>query len=49
MISLQERFEIARFTLDYACVAASSDNVHRVGLTVDFDPRLPPGVNVINC
>jgi len=36
--------KIARFTLDYAFVAASSDYVHRVGLTVDFDPRLPPGV-----
>jgi hypothetical protein len=36
--------KISRFTLDYAFVMASIDNVHRVALTVDFEPRLPTGV-----
>ncbi len=36
--------KISRFTLDYAFVASSIDQVHRVALTVDFNPRLPPGI-----
>jgi len=36
--------KISRFWLDYAFVMSSIDYVHRVSLTVDFNPRLPPGV-----
>jgi len=36
--------KISRFGLDYAFVLSSIDYVHRVSLTIDFDPRLPPGV-----
>jgi len=36
--------KISRFQLDYAFVAASIDLVHRVSLTIDFNPRLPPGI-----
>ena len=36
--------KISRFQLDYAFVASSIDYVHRVSLTVDFNPRIPPGI-----
>ncbi len=38
--------KISRFRLDYAFVSSSIDYVHRVSLTVDFNPRLPPGVQI---
>lgn len=36
--------KISRFALDYAFVMSSIDYVHRVSLTIDFNPRLPPCV-----
>ena len=36
--------KISRFSLDYAFVMSAIDNVHRVSLTIDFNPRLPPSV-----
>ena len=36
--------KIYKFGVDYAFVASSVSYVHRVSLTVDFNPRLPPGV-----
>ena len=35
---------ISRFSVDYAFVMSSIDYVHRVSLTIDFNPRLPPCV-----
>lgn len=36
--------KISRFSLDYAFVMSTIDYVHRVSLTIDFNPRLPPSV-----
>jgi len=36
--------KIARFQVDYAFIVSSIDYVHRVSITLDFNPRIPPGV-----